>query len=119
MRAVYSYEHRSLAEYTEVSAERYPDVTLRNAVKGYALTAFTALMMSALVAVGLTFRPQGRAVLGLPWVSLVLFMLYVLNSWILFEHAHYAEPRAATRLPKALYAKSPRFALPLQRGKMT
>lgn len=184
MRAVYSYEHRTLAEYTEESAERYPDVTLRSAVKGYvlaagavviagtwlpfvaenlaemmgwgrsfvgtllvagvtsapevavtisalrigaldmaianllgsnlfdiiilavddlfytkgsllanvdtshALTAFTAVMMSSLVAVGLTFRPQGRAVLGLTWVSLGLFMLYVLNSWLLFEHAH-------------------------------
>ena len=184
IRAVYSYEHRTLAEYTEESVERYPDVTLRSAVKGYlwaalavvlagswlpfvakdisdlmgwgqsfvgtllvaavtsapeaavtvsalrigaldmaianllgsnlfdiiilavddlfytegplladvdishALTTFTAVMMSALVAVGLIFRPQGRAVLGLTWVSLGLFMLYVINSWILFEHAH-------------------------------
>ena len=183
MRAVYSYEHRTVAEYTEVSAERYPEVTLRSAVKGYAwaalavvvagswlpfiakdisdlmgwgqsfvgtllvaavtsapeaavtisalrigaldmaianllgsnlfdiiilaiddlfytkgpllahvdashaLTAFTAVMMSALVTVGFIFRPQGRVVLGLTWVSLGLFMLYVLNSWILFEHA--------------------------------
>jgi cation:H+ antiporter len=184
MRAVYSYEHRTLSEYTGVSAERYPDVTLRSAVKGYALaagavviagtwlpfvakdlagmmgwgrgfvgtllvagvtsapeaavtisalrigaldmaianllgsnlfdivilalddlfytkgpllanvdashalTAFTAVMMSALVAVGLTFRPKVRVMLGLTWVSLGLLMLYVLNSWILFEHAH-------------------------------
>jgi len=184
IRAVYSYEHRTLAEYTEESAERYPNVSLRSAVKGYlwaaiavvmagswlpfvakdisdlmgwgqsfvgtllvaavtsapeaavtisalrigaldmaianllgsnlfdiiilavddlfytdgpllanvdtshALTALTAAMMSALVAVGLVFRPQGRAVLGLTWVSLGLFMLYVINSWILFEHAH-------------------------------
>ena len=183
MRAVYSYERRTVSEYTAVSAERYPDVTLRRAVKGYALaaiavviagswlpfiakdlaelmgwgrsfvgtllvaavtsapeaavtisalrigaldmaianllgsnmfdiiilavddlfytkgpllahvdashalTAFTAVMMSSLVAVGLTFRPQGRVVLGLTWVSLGLVMLYVLNSWILFEHA--------------------------------
>jgi len=183
MRAVYSYERRTVSEYTAVSAERYPDVTLRRAVKGYALaaiavviagswlpfiakdlaelmgwgrsfvgtllvaavtsapeaavtisalrigaldmaianllgsnmfdiiilavddlfytkgpllahvdashalTAFTAVMMSSLVAVGLTFRPLGRVVLGLTWVSLGLVMLYVLNSWILFEHA--------------------------------
>lgn len=182
MRAVYSYEHRTLAEYTEISAERYPDITLRSAIKGYsqaaiavviagswlpfiakdisemmgwgqsfvgtmlvaavtsapevavtisalrlgaldmaianllgsnlfdiiilavddifytegpifahvdashALTAFTAVMMSALVAVGLTFRPQGRVILGLTWVSLGIFMLYVLNTWILFGH---------------------------------
>lgn len=184
MRAVYSYERRILSEYTEVSAERYPGVTLRSAVKGYALaaiavviagswlpfvakdiadlmgwgqsfvgtllvaavtsapeaavtisalrigaldmaianllgsnlfdivilaiddlfytkgpllahvdtshalTAFTAVMMSALVIVGLIFRPQGRVVLGLTWVSLGLFLLYILNTWILFQHGH-------------------------------
>lgn len=184
MRAVYSYERRTLAEYTEASAERYPDVTLRSAVKGYALaaiavvmagswlpfvakdisdlmgwgqsfvgtllvaavtsapeaavtisalrigaldmaianllgsnlfdiiilavddlfytngpllahvdashalTALTAVMMSSLVIVGLIFRPQQRVMLGLTWVSLGLFMLYVLNTWILFQHGH-------------------------------
>ena len=184
IRAVYSYEHRTLAEYTEESAERYPDVTLKSAIKGYlwaalavilagswlpfvakdisdlmgwgesfvgtllvaavtsapeaavtlsalrigaldmaianllgsnlfdiiilsiddlfytdgpllanvdishALTAFTAVMMGSLVAVGLTFRPQGRVFLGLTWVSLGLFMFYVINSWILFSHVH-------------------------------
>lgn len=183
MRAVYSYERRTLAEYAEESAERYPDVTLQKAIRGYAqsalavilagtllpfvasdlaemmgwgqsfvgtllvagvtsapeaavtlsalrigaldmaianllgsnlfdiiilaiddlfyldgpllasvesshaLTAFTAVMMSALVTVGLIFRPKGRVVLGLTWVSLGLFMLYVLNSWIIFGHA--------------------------------
>jgi cation:H+ antiporter len=164
MRAVYSYERRTLSEYAEASVERYPEVTLRSAVIGYAkaafavvlagiwlpviakdisdmmgwgqsfvgtllvagvtsapdllgsnlfdiavlavtdvfytkgpllahaqashaLTAFTAVMMSALVTVGLIFRPQKRVVLGLTWVSLGLLMLYVLNSWILFEHA--------------------------------
>jgi len=183
MRAIYSYERRTLSEYTEVSAERYPDVTLRSAIKGYsiaalavilvgtwlpyvakdisemmgwgqsfvgtmlvaavtsapeaavtisalrigaldmaianllgsnlfniiilavedmfytkgpllaqvssshALTAFTAVMMSALVAVGFIFRPKKRAILGLTWISLGLFMLYVLNTWILFGHA--------------------------------
>jgi cation:H+ antiporter len=53
----------------------------------HALTAFTAVMMSALVTAGFIFRPQGRSVLGLTWVSLGLFMLYVLNSWIIFGHA--------------------------------
>jgi cation:H+ antiporter len=184
MRAVYSYERRPLSEYAGVSAERYPDVTLRSSVKGYmqaalavvmagswlpfvakdiaemmgwgrtfvgtllvaavtsapevavtlsalrigaldmaiasllgsnlfdiiilavddflytdgpllahvdaghALTAYTAVMMSALVIIGIIFRPQKRVVLGLTWVSLGMFMLYVINSWMLFEHAH-------------------------------
>ena len=52
----------------------------------HALTAFTSVMMSTLITVGLIFRPKGR-VLGLTWVSLGLLMLYVLNSWILFWHA--------------------------------
>ena len=182
MRAVYSYERRTLSEFVEASAERYPGITLRSAVKGYAqaatavvlagswlpfvakdisdlmgwgqsfvgtllvaavtsapeaavtisalrigaldmaianllgsnlfdiiilaiddlfyiegpllahvdashaLTAFTAVMMSALVIVGLVFRPQGRTMLGLTWISLGLFLLYILNTWVLFHH---------------------------------
>jgi cation:H+ antiporter len=184
MRAVYSHERNTLSEYTGDSAERYPDVTLRSAIKGYllaalavvmagswlpfvatdianlmgwgqsivgtllvaavtsapevavtisalrigaldmaianllgsnlfdiiilavddllytsgplfahvdashALTAFTAVMMSTLVTVGLVFRPKKRVILGLTWVSLGLLMLYVLNSWIQFGHSH-------------------------------
>lgn len=182
MRAVYSYERRTLSEFVEASAERYPGVTLRSAVIGYAqaalavvlagswlpflakdisgmmgwgqsfvgtllvaavtsapeaavtisalrigaldmaianllgsnlfdiiilavddafytagpllahvdashaLTAFTAVMMSALVIIGLIFRPQGRTVLGLTWISLGLFLLYILNALLLFQH---------------------------------
>ncbi len=182
MRAVYSYERRTLSEFVETAAERYPDATLRDAIKGYAqaalavvlagswlpflakdiadmmgwgqsfvgtllvaavtsapeaavtiaalrlgaldmaianllgsnlfdiiilavddlfyvkgpllaqvdashaLTAFTAVMMSALVIVGLVFRPQRRALLGLTWISLGLFLLYILNAWLLFHH---------------------------------
>lgn len=182
IRAVYSYERRTLSEFVEASAERYPGVTLRSAVKGYAqaaaavvlagswlpfvakdisemmgwgqsfvgtllvaavtsapeaavtisalrigaldmaianllgsnlfdiiilavddlfytkgpllahvdashaLTAFTAMMMSALVIVGLVFRPQKRTMLGLTWISLGLFLLYILNTWVLFHH---------------------------------
>jgi cation:H+ antiporter len=184
MRVVYSYERRTVAEFVEAAAERYPDATLRGAIKGYllaagavvlagswlpfvakdiadmmgwgqsfvgtllvaavtsapeaavtiaalrigaldmaianllgsnlfniiilaaddlfytsgpllanvdashALTAFTAVMMSALVIVGLVYRPQGRAMLGLTWISLGLFLLYILNTWILFQHGH-------------------------------
>lgn len=183
MRAVYGYEQRTLSSYTEQSAERYPEVTFKTAVRGYliaatvvmlagiwlpfiakniagmmgweqsfvgtllvagatsapevavtlsalkigaldmaianllgsnlfdivilalddlfylngpllahvslahALTALTAIMMSALVILGLGFRPQHRVILGLTWISLGLFMLYVFNAWLLFAHA--------------------------------
>lgn len=182
IRAVHRYEQRMLDAYTEASAERYPQVTLRKAITGYALaavavitagswlpfvakdiaelmgwgqsfvgtllvaavtsapeivvtisalrigaldmavanllgsnlfniiylavddlfytkgplltnvdgshalTAFTAVMMSALVIVGFIFRPQQRAVLKLTWISLGLLLFYILNTWIQFQH---------------------------------
>ncbi|OGT15577.1 MAG: cation transporter, partial [Gallionellales bacterium RIFCSPHIGHO2_02_FULL_57_16] len=45
MRAVYSYERRTLSEFVEASAERYPGITLRSAVKGYAQAA-TAVVLA-------------------------------------------------------------------------
>jgi cation:H+ antiporter len=59
---------------------------LRNVDSSHALSAFTALMMCALVIVGFVFRPQQRAVLKLTWISLGLLLFYILNTWILFQH---------------------------------
>ena len=184
MRAVYQYERRTLAEFTEAAAARYPDITMRQAWVGYlvaasaivaagvwlpfvaktlavqmdweqsfvgtllvaavttapeavvtlsalrigavdmaianllgsnlfnivilaiddlfytpgpllaainpshAITALTAVMMSALVIVGLIYRPQGRDVVGLSWISVGLFVLYLINTWLLFQYGH-------------------------------
>lgn len=181
MRAIHRYERRTLDSYTEASAERYPDVTLKRAIRGYsvaaiaiivtgsllpfvaaelsilmgwgqsfvgtllvaavtsapevavtisalrigaidmaianllgsnlfdililavddvfyvkgpllanvdtshAITAFTAVMMSLLVIVGFVFQPQKRALLKLTWISLGLFLMYILNAWVLFQ----------------------------------
>lgn len=54
----------------------------------HAITALTAVMMSAVVIVGLIFRPHRRVLLGLTWISLGLFVLYILNTWILFQYGH-------------------------------
>ncbi|MFA7241420.1 MAG: sodium:calcium antiporter [Sulfuricellaceae bacterium] len=54
----------------------------------HAISALTAVMMSAVVIVGLIFRPHRRVLLGLTWVSLGLFVLYILNTWILFQYGH-------------------------------
>jgi cation:H+ antiporter len=182
MRAVHRYEQRTLDAYTEASSERYPQVTLRQAIRGYSLaaiaviaagcwlpfvaadiaelmgwgqsfvgtllvaavtsapevavtisalrigaidmaianllgsnlfdililaiddlfytkgsllahvdanhtiTVFTAIMMSTLAVVGFIFRPKRRAVFKLTWISLGLLLLYILNTWILFQH---------------------------------
>jgi hypothetical protein len=45
-------------------------------------------MMSALVTAGFIFRPKGRPVLGLTWVSFGLSLMFILNTWILFQHGH-------------------------------
>lgn len=63
-----------------------PGPLLGSVDTSHAITSLTAVMMSALVIVGLIFRPQRRAVLKLTWISLGLFLLYVFNAWILFQH---------------------------------
>jgi cation:H+ antiporter len=183
MRAIHRYERRTIDHYTEASAQRYPDVSLKQALTGYllaavaiivtgsllpfvaaelsvlmawsqsfvgtllvaavtsapevavtisalrigavdmaianllgsnlfdililavddvfyvkgplladvdashAITAFTAVMMSLLVIVGFVFQPQKSALLKLTWISLGLFLMYILNAWILFQQA--------------------------------
>jgi cation:H+ antiporter len=182
MRAIHRYERRTMDKYTEASAERYPDITLKQAITGYsiaaiaiivtgsllpfvasdlselmgwgqsfvgtllvaavtsaaevavtisalrigaidmaianllgsnlvdililavddvlyvkgsllanvdashAITAFTAVMMSLLVIVGFVFKPQKRTLLKLTWISLGLFLMYMLNAWVLFHN---------------------------------
>jgi cation:H+ antiporter len=52
----------------------------------HALTALTAAMMSALVIVGLIYRPRTGVVAGLSWISIGLLLLYLLNTWLLYQH---------------------------------
>lgn len=52
----------------------------------HAITAFTAVMMSALVTIGFIFRLRQRAVLKLTWISLDLLRFYILNTWIHFQY---------------------------------
>lgn len=59
---------------------------LANVDSSHAITAFTAVMMSALVTIGFIFQPKQRAILKLTWIGLGLFLLYILNTWILFQH---------------------------------
>ena len=43
MRSIHRYEQRTLDAYTEASAERYPQATLRQAVTGYVLAAMAVI----------------------------------------------------------------------------
>jgi cation:H+ antiporter len=53
----------------------------------HAITAFTAVMMSLFVIIAFVFQPQKRALLKLTWISLGLFLMYILNAWVLFQQS--------------------------------
>jgi cation:H+ antiporter len=53
----------------------------------HALTAFTAVMMTGVAVIGLFLRARSRLFHTVGWASLVLFALYLLNSYLLYLHA--------------------------------
>ncbi|MEW6446206.1 MAG: sodium:calcium antiporter [Pseudomonadota bacterium] len=53
----------------------------------HAVSAFSAMMMSGVAIVGLLFRPRRRLFQTIGWVSLALFVMYVLNTSILYIYA--------------------------------
>lgn len=65
-----------------------PGPLLAQVSPSHAITALTAVMMNALAIVGLVFRPRQRLALGVTWIGLGLFILYLLNSLILFQAGH-------------------------------
>ncbi len=52
----------------------------------HAITAMSALVMTGIAIVGLFYRPRKRLLRTVGWVSLALFMVYLLNTYVLFLH---------------------------------
>jgi cation:H+ antiporter len=52
----------------------------------HAVTAVSAVVMTGLATVGLLYRPTGRVLRSVGWVSLGLFTIYLLNSYVLYLH---------------------------------
>jgi cation:H+ antiporter len=50
----------------------------------HAISALSALMMTGAAIAGLLYRPHGRVLRTVGWASIVLFLIYVLNSYVLF-----------------------------------
>jgi cation:H+ antiporter len=50
----------------------------------HAVSAFSAVMMSGIVIVGLLYRPKTRLFKTVGWTSLFLFLVYLLNSYIMY-----------------------------------
>ncbi|MBS1184606.1 MAG: Ca2+:cation antiporter, CaCA family [Proteobacteria bacterium] len=61
----------------------FADVSLTHAT-----SAFSAMMMSGLAVVGLVLRPASRVFRTVSWVSLLLLVIYLLNSLFLYLYGH-------------------------------
>ena len=52
----------------------------------HAVSAMSAVVMTGIAVVGLLYRPQVRVFRAVGWVSLGLFIMYLLNSYVLYIH---------------------------------
>jgi cation:H+ antiporter len=52
----------------------------------HAVSATSAVIMTGIVVVGLLYRPAARLFRTVGWVSLGLFVLYLLNTYVLYLH---------------------------------
>jgi len=59
---------------------------LRDASGLHLASVITAMMMSGIVIVGLLYRPHGRVLGSVGWISLLLLALYAFNTYVLFLH---------------------------------
>lgn len=54
----------------------------------HATSAFSAMMMSGLAVVGLVLRPPSRVFRTVSWISLLLFVIYLLNTLFLYLYGN-------------------------------
>lgn len=52
----------------------------------HAVSAVSAVVMTGVVVVGLLYRPRTRVLRAVGWVSIGLFTVYLLNSYVLYLH---------------------------------
>jgi cation:H+ antiporter len=54
----------------------------------HGVSAFSAVMMTSLAIIGLFYRPNGRVLYTVGWTSLVMFAVYLFNTYILYLYEH-------------------------------
>jgi len=54
----------------------------------HATSAFSAMMMSGLAVVGLVLRPTSRVLRSVSWISLMVLVVYLLNTLFLYLYGH-------------------------------
>ena len=65
-----------------------PGPLLADVSLSHASSAFSAMMMSGLAVVGLVLRPASRVLRTVSWVSLLLLVIYLLNTLFLYLYGH-------------------------------
>jgi cation:H+ antiporter len=63
-----------------------PGVLLASVSPVHAVTAGSAITMTGLAMVGLFFKPSGRVMRAISWVSLGWVAMYLLNTYVLYLH---------------------------------
>lgn len=63
-----------------------PGALLASVSPLHAVTAGSAITMTGLAMVGLFFRPSGRVLRAVGWVSLGLLAMYLINTYVLYLH---------------------------------
>ncbi|HQS81459.1 MAG TPA: sodium:calcium antiporter [Thiobacillus sp.] len=65
-----------------------PGPLLADVSISHAASAFSAMMMSGLAVVGLILRPASRVYRTVSWISLLLLVVYLLNTLFLYLYGH-------------------------------
>ena len=65
-----------------------PGPLLADVSLSHASSAFSAMMMSGLAVVGLVLRPASRVLRTVSWISLLLLVIYLLNTLFLYLYGH-------------------------------
>lgn len=63
-----------------------PGVLLASVSPVHAVTAGSAITMTGLAMIGLFFKPVGRVMRAVSWISLGLVAMYLINTYVLFLH---------------------------------
>lgn len=59
---------------------------LSNVSPANAVSAFSAMIMTGIAILGLFYRPRARLFRSVGWVSIGLFVMYLINSYVLYLH---------------------------------
>ena len=63
-----------------------PGPILSHVSATHGVSALSAMVMTGVAIIGLLYRPRTRVFKTVGWVSIFLFLVYLLNSYILFLH---------------------------------